>query len=376
MIGRARCVLGAALAPLILLACSAPEHPQPHPHAHPAPRRAGDPGGRATETANVPCGTALSSLRPGAGTTLALSRNCTYRGTLTIVADDVTVTAWGTGSLPVLLLGSDGATVDLYGSHDTVGNLSLVGVAPRTWDCGGTRTPAGHVDGVDIHPGATGDTVTGITATGFYAAVYIMAGASGNTVRDSTLRDNTELDRNGASGSAGAFGVLLWGNGNKVMGNDITGNQACSLAYGTDGSAVEVYGGSGNVIVSNRASGDSAFTELGSYRGHVASGNSYTGNSVSDGATELGMTFLITRGSGGPYGPVYDTTATGNTVHLTNPGDRGVISAGWRPGDGTLLTLARNYLDLGTRPVLYEDGGYVDGAGNTFIGTCTPPSAC
>ena len=52
--------------------------------------------------------------------------------------------------------------------------------------------------------------------------------------------------------------------------------------------------------------------------------------------------------------------------------------SGWcrRPGDGTLLTLTGNYLNLGTHQALYEDGGYVDGGGNTFIGTCNPSSAC
>jgi len=33
-----------------------------------------------------------------------------------------------------------------------------------------------------------------------------------------------------------------------------------------------------------------------------------------------------------------------------------------------------NYLNLGTNQALYEDGGYVDGGGNTFIGTCNPSS--
>jgi len=337
---------------------------------------AGAPGVPGDQAVVVSCGTALSSLRPAAGSTLALSRNCGYTGTLTISADNVTVTAAGSGSLPVISLGVDGATVAVYGSHDTIKNLSLAGTAPGTWSCGGNLTPAGHVDGVDIHPGAVGDTVSNISATGFYAAVFVMAGASGNTVRDSTLKDNTELDQNSVSGSAGAFGVLLWGDGNTVQGNYITGNQACSLAYGTDGSAVEVFGGSGNVIASNRASNDSAFTELGSYPGHIASDNSYTGNSVSDGAAALGVTFLVTRGSGDANGPVPDTTVSDNTVNLTEAGDRGVISYAWQPGDGTLLTLAGNDLNLGTRQVLYEDGGYVNAGGNTFIGTCQPAADC
>jgi hypothetical protein len=324
----------------------------------------------------VPCGRSLSSLQPAAGSTIQLSRNCTYNDYLTITADNVTVTAYGTGALPVISLNKNGAAVNIYGSGDTVKNLTLVGVPPGTWNCGGVKTPAGHVDGVDLYPGATGDTVTSVTATGFYAGVFIMTGAAGNIVQNSTFKNNTELDTNSPTGSAGAFGVLLWGNDNTIQGNYINGNQACSLAYGLDGSAIEVYGGSGNVISSNTASNDNAFIELGSFSGHIASGNSVDNNIVSDGAAAQGMTFLVTRGSVDQNGPVYQTTAEGNTVSLTRRGDEGAVSYAWKSGDGTLLTLTGNTLNLGGNQVLYTDGGYVNGGGNTFTGTCNPSSAC
>ena len=333
-------------------------------------------GASAATVTKVPCGTSLTSLRPTAGSTLELSRSCTYKTFLTIRANSVIVTSYGSGSLPVIMRNTDGAAVSLYGSRDTIRNLTLIGVAPRTWLCGGTTTPAGHVDGVDIYPGATGDNVTNITATGFYAGVYIMAGASGNFVQNSTLKNNIELDTNNASGSAGAFGVLMWGDGNTVDNNNIDGNQACSIAYGRDGSAVEVFGGSGNVVNSNTAWNDNAFIELGSYSGGIASGNSVIGNSISDGPGGLGSTFLVTRGSADNDGPVYSTTVSSNTVNLPKQGDQGVVSYAWQSGDGTLLTLTGNYLNLGKNQALYEDGGYVDGGGNTFIGTCNPSSDC
>ena len=330
----------------------------------------------AAAVTKVPCGTSLTSLRPTAGSTLELSRNCTFKTALTITANSVTVTSYGSGSLPVIMRNTDGAAVSLYGSRDTIKNLTLIGVAPRSWFCGGMTTPAGHVDGVDVYPGATGDIITNITATAFYAGVYIMAGASGNTVQNSTLKNNIELDTNSSSGSAGAFGVLLWGNNNTVHNNNIDGNQACSLAYGRDGSAIEVFGGSGNAIDSNTTWNNNTFVELGSYSQGIASGNSFTANSVSDGPGGLGSTFLVTRGSADQDGPVYNTTVASNTVNLTKPGDQGAVSYAWQPGDGTLLTLTGNYLNLGTNQVLYEDGGYVDGGGNTFIGTCNPSSNC
>jgi hypothetical protein len=324
----------------------------------------------------IACGTPLSSIHPSAGSTVALRRGCGYTGTLSIRASNVTVTAYGAGASPVITLGSDGAAVDIYGSHDLIENLSLIGRPPRGWTCGGQRTPAGHADGVDIHHGAAGNTVSAISATGFYAAVYVMAGSSGNVIENSSLTANNELDTNSVSGSSGAFGVLLLGDGNTVEYNTITGNQACSLAYGRDGSAVEIYGGSNNLIRANTASDDSAFTELGSYRGHVAAGNSMRSNTVTDGAGGQGTTFLVTRGSLDANGPVRDTWAAHNMVTLTKPGDGGAVSYAWRRGDGTLLTLTGNYLDLSGNQVLYSDGGYVNGGGNTFIGTCDPNSAC
>ncbi|HUD38445.1 MAG TPA: hypothetical protein VMR14_16195 [Streptosporangiaceae bacterium] len=328
------------------------------------------------QVTNVPCGTKLSTVNPAANSTIALQRGCTYTGTLAISANNVTVSAYGTGSVPVIKLSQNGATVDISSSDVTIENLSLVGVAPGTWNCGGKKTPAGQIYGVKIESGALSNTITGISATGLYAGVYVAAGSTGNVIENSTFTNNTELSTNNSSGSSGAFGVLLWGSSNIIQDNTITGNQACSIAFGHDGSAVEVFGGSHNVVSDNDAANDNAFTELGSYPGGIATGNTYTGNTVSDAPAGLTVTFLITRGSGDPDGPVYNTVATDNTVTLTNSGDEGAVSYDWQKGDGTLLTLTGNYLNLGQNQALYEDGGYVNGGGNTFIGTCNPSSAC
>ncbi len=122
---------------------------------------------------NVPCGKQLAAVHPAAGSTVALKRGCTYTGPLTITADDVTVTAYGTGRIPAVTLRQDGAAIDVSGSGTTITDVSLTGTAPRTWICGGRRTPAGHVDGIDLEGGSTGNTVTNVSATGFYAGAYV-----------------------------------------------------------------------------------------------------------------------------------------------------------------------------------------------------------
>lgn len=327
---------------------------------------------------NAPCGTSLATLHPADGSTLALQRGCpNYTGNLRLDASNVTVTAYGTGNKPVLNLRRNGAAIDVSGSGNTIENLSLAGSGPGNWWCDGRRTPAGHVDGIDIEPGADDNTVTNISATGFYAGVFVMAGSTGNVIENSTFANNNMLNTNDVLGSSGAFGVLLWGDNNTVTGNTISGSQACSIAYGSDGSAVEVYGGSNNLVSGNHAVNNNAFTELGSYPGSTASANAYRDNVVSDSQAGGGDTFLITRGSADQDGPVYRTIVTNNTVNLTRPGDEGVISYAWQPGDGALITLTGNYLNVGpSNQVLYEDGGYVNGGGNTFIGSCSPSSDC
>jgi hypothetical protein len=330
----------------------------------------------AGQLTRVPCGTALSAIRPVAKTTLGLQRGCRYRGSLIVRASHVTITAYGTGRRPVITLNRNGATIVAYGSHDTIKNLSLRGVAPRTWRCRGVVTPAGHVDGIDLEPGAADDTVLHVHATGFYAAVYIMAGSTGNLIESNTFNRNVELDTNNPVTSAGAFGVLIWGNHNTVQNNTINNNQACSRAYRFDGSAVEVYGGSHNLIRANKAANDNAFTELGSYRNHVATDNTFNYNIVTDGRRGHSVTFLVTRGSGDSDGPVHDTAAARNRVTLTRADDVGAVSYAWQSGDGSLLKLTDNYLNLGKNRVLYEDGGYINGGGNTFIGTCNHSRDC
>jgi hypothetical protein len=325
---------------------------------------------------NVSCGMNLAAVAPPSGSTVQLQRGCAFGGALVIRSSNVKITAYGSGPAPIIALGHNGAAITLFGSHDVVENLSLRGVAPSFWNCHGHRTPAGHVDGVDMKPGSVLDTVENVTATGFYAAVNVLPGSSRDKIIHNVFTANLELNVNNKKSSAGAFGVLLRGDRSFVEHNTINNNQACSLAYGYDGSAIEVSGGSYNLISWNKASNDNAFTELGSYPGTVATGNYYSHNTVTSTPGGHSMTFLTTRGSGNTFGPVLNTKVFFNTVKLPRKGNFGVVSYAWKSGDGTLLTLTKNSLDLGKNQALFEDGGYVNGGGNHFVGFCRPKIAC
>ena len=324
----------------------------------------------------VSCGTNISAVAPPSGSIVELQRGCAFGGSLVIKSSNVKITAYGSGPAPIIALGHDGAAVALFGSHDVVENLSLRGVAPSTWTCRGQRTPAGHVDGVDIESGTALDIVQNVKATGFYAAVNVFPGSSRDKILYNTFTANLELNINDKKSSAGAFGVLLRGDRGFVEHNTINDNQACSLAFGYDGSAIEVSGGSFNLISYNKASNVNAFTELGSPPGTIATGNYYSHNTVTADRNDLSVTFLITRGSKSNFGPVLNTKVFFNTVKLTGKGNFGAVSYAWKKGDGTLLTLTKNDLDLGKNEVLFENGGYVNGGGNHFVGICRPKIAC
>jgi hypothetical protein len=133
------------------------------------------------------------------------------------------------------------------------------------------------------------------------------------------------------------------------MNDDAFDNQStCSPDYGTDGSGVEVYYGSYNLVEHSSGTNDSDFTELG---GSGATSNTYVDNTFAAPGQ-----FLVTRGSGDTIdGPVYKTTLIGNVAHGS------VVSYDWRPGDGTLLTMKDNHVSA-----FAQDGGYVNEGGNVI----------
>ena len=70
----------------------------------------------------------------------------------------------------------------------------------------------------------------------------------------------------GAFDDYGAVGVVVQGDNTEVAYNTITDNWAPSADFGTDGSAVEIYGGIGTLVHHNIASNNRTFTELGNNR--------------------------------------------------------------------------------------------------------------
>jgi hypothetical protein len=291
----------------------------------------------------IPPGQSLSSVHPQAGNTYEFQRGATYTGTLVVSADNVRITNYGTGRYPVLSRSSEGSVIKVSGQNDRVAQLRLTGYGySAVSGCGSART-AGYEVGVDIT--GSHDTVHSVVVYGnLYAGVYVETAGSYATISGSEFRDVNALNPDNLG--SGAFGVLLWGNHNTIAADKFIDQSTCSPDYGTDGSGVEIYHGSQNLIAYCTGRNDSDFTELG---GAGADGNQF----VSDAFTGPGE-FLVTRGSGDQAdGPVHNTTMIGDVVHGA------VVSYDWQAGDGTLLKMKDSHVAS-----LSQDGGYVNDGGN------------
>jgi hypothetical protein len=151
--------------------------------------------------------------------------------------------------------------------------------------------------------------------------------------------------------------MVVQGDNTEVAYNTITDNWAPSPDFGTDGSAVEIYGGVGTLVHHNVASNNRTFTELGNAR---SANTTYAYNQVTSSLKDT--EFLITRGSQDYFGPVRGTVAANNSVKLTGSNSLGFSCyAGCTPD---LFALYNNVLDVAGRIGYLE--GSMSGGNNVY----------
>lgn len=311
----------------------------------------------------VSCGTNLATVKVTAGITYALQDGCTYSGggvVLHVNANDVTITNYGSGSLPVIHHKDNyGSDIAVSGTGDEVENVRLTGTGyPGDGD-------NDYELGIDV-TGSNG-TFRNVKLNGagkpdpLYAGIFLESPATKNTVDDI---DVDEVDAfNPSNLGSGAFGLLVWGSNNTIENSTFDNQEIHSTVYGYDGSAVEVYGrASDNLIKDNTGDNDNNFSELGTGTPSKApAGNEYLDNTYT-GSTAKAEGFITTRGSGDTVnGPVYDTILNGNHVF-----DAQTTSYDWKQGDGTLIALKDNTFSYPGGVALYTDGGCVNNGGNTI----------
>ena len=270
------------------------------------------------------------------GDRLLLRSGGTFRGTLTIggtgtAAAPVRISSYGKGPRPVV---TAGRCVQVEAPFVTVTGLSASGCRVS-----GVRLAAAH------------GTVAGVTTTHNRTGVEIGPGATGSQVVHSRFVNNDRMRPHtpGPDDDSGANGIVVYGDGVTIAHNYFRGQSAPSPDYGRDGSAVEVYGAHGVDVHHNTSVGDVTFTELGSAG---TAGARFAYNVVRSSLRT--SSFLITRGEGDSFGPVYGTVASHNSVALTGARSQ----AFWCGG-----TCGPHVLDLHANVIAASGIGFARGPG-------------
>jgi hypothetical protein len=284
-----------------------------------------------------------SGLQLNPGDQVLLQRGATFSGKLAVwksgnAGAPITIGAYGTGSKPVVT----GDCLEVGGSYITMTDFTVT-------NC----TVAGiWTDGV-------GDLIMNVEATHNIHGIDIGEHAQNNKVIRNYLHNNDRMAPNtpGPFDDYGAVGVVVQGDNTEVGYNNITDNWAPSSDFGTDGSAVEIYGGIGTLVHHNTASNNRTFTELGNNR---SADTTYAYNQVTSSLKDT--EFLITRGDADYFGPVRGTIAVNNSVKLSGSNSLGFSCyAGCTPA---YFTLYNNVLDVAGRIGYLE--GTMSGGNNVY----------
>lgn len=287
------------------------------------------------------------NLQPG--DRVLLKRGASFSGKLGVwrsgtAAKRITVGAYGptTAPKPRLTNNLNDFCVMVGASYVTVTDLSVHGCRTGIWSRG------------------TENLITKVEATDNMHGIEVDAGSARTRVVRNYLHHNDHMAPNtpGQYDDYGAVGVVVVGDSTEVAFNRITDNWAPSPDFGTDGSAVEIYGAIGTLVHHNTARDNRTFTELGNNR---SANTTYAYNVATSSLRE--SEFLVTRGANDGFGPVQGTLAVNNTIKLTGAKSLGFSCyAGCSP---TVLAMYNNIFDVaGT--IGWVDGGDRTGGNNIY----------
>src|SRR3954452_17150870 len=269
-----------------------------------------------------------SGLPLNPGDQVLLERGATFSGKLAVwksgtPASPITIGSYGSGNKPVVT----GDCLEVGGSYVTMTDLSVQYCTTNgIWS-----------DGV-------GNVISNVEAAHNVQGIDVGPHAKNTKVVRNYLHNNDRMAPNtpGAFDDWGAVGMVVEGDNTEVAYNTINDNWAPSADFGTDGSAVEIYGGIGTLVHHNTANNNRTFTELGNNR---SADTTYAYNQVTSSLKDT--EFLITRGDADYFGPVRGTVAMNNSVKLTGANSLGFSCyAGCTPD---LFTMYNNVLDVAGR---------------------------
>jgi hypothetical protein len=249
------------------------------------------------------------NLQPG--DKVLLQRGASFTGKLGVwrsgsAANRITIGSYGAKSAgkPRLTNNANDFCVMVGASYVTVTDIHVTGCRVGIWSRG------------------TENLITKVEATKNMHGIEVDAGSLRTRVVRNYLHHNDLMAANtpGAYDDYGAVGVVVVGDDTEVAFNKITDNWAPSADFGSDGSAVEIYGGIGTVVHHNVSKNNRTFTELGNSR---SADTTYAYNVATSSLRD--SEFLITRGTDDYFGPVRGTVAVNNTIKLTGSNSRGFV---------------------------------------------------
>jgi hypothetical protein len=192
------------------------------------------------------------------------------------------ISAYGDGAPPVIQNASN--EIIVAGSYLTFDGLSFRS-DPERVDAGCDNQSVGRRTGVLLGPTAHDDRVVNSRFTSLSTGVWVRPGAhhnqvSGNDFTDVNMMLTLTPKNVHGNDDSGADAFLVEGDDNDIAYNTISGAMACSYDYGSDGAAVEIYGGAGNAVHHNVVRDSTLFAEvsLGSAVNNVFSYNLANGH--------------------------------------------------------------------------------------------------
>lgn len=302
----------------------------------------------------------------------------TVNGVLNITSsgnstDQILISSYGVGSYPKIVKTVSGDAINVSGAYILISNIHVTAdLSTVTKDSACQNGPIGTMSGIRLDKNSHDVTVRNIIASKLYAGVYIAGDlttgpvSSRNKILNSVFIDNKMMN---SQSSAGAMGVLVWGDDNEIAYNEFSGNDACSRLYTRDGSAVEIYGGKRNNIHHNRAYNNETFSEL----GHVRTDSNKFGYNLVVSKLPYSKGF-VTRGGGDSYGPVPNSTFYNNTVYLTGSTSQAFVCAGDCNTTTSPVFTIKNNIFSGAQKSAYFGGTSFVESNNIFNKTPEPTS--
>jgi len=284
-------------------------------------------------------------LKPG--DKLLLKRNCIWTGPLnagwngTAMAP-ILISAYGTGNLPKVV-NSYLSNVRITGSYLIIERIHTLMTTPPNPDPYCLNQPVAYKIGFGFSSGASHNILRNSVATNLSIGVSFTDDAHDNQILYNTITDNNILWTQTSTSSAGAVGINLHGDNQEIARNVFARNKPiCTYTGGGGGISIELYGATNSNIHHNVSVGDQVFAELGSSPTLIARNNVFAYNvHVSSFSGVHGPRFVITRGNGSSFGPVYYTKLYNNIVYFTSASSKGVTCDSCGPD---ILTLKNNIL--------------------------------